>query len=74
MNRIDRFVATLLEDGAERLRVATGTEAELESAGSRKRLTRAPLGEKLVTQILREIAPPQRLDDELVPENPQTVS
>jgi len=61
VNRIDRFVEVLLERGAQCLRVAIGSEAELEGDGGRKRLTRAPLGERLVTQMLHEIAPPARL-------------
>ena len=45
MNRIDRFVEVLFEHGAQRLHVAMGSEAELESDGTRKSLTRARLGE-----------------------------
>ncbi len=57
MNRIDRFIGVLFEHCADTLQVATGAEAAIAVSGKRKNLTRAPLGEKLVGEMLREIAP-----------------
>ena len=62
MAQLDRFLSAMVSHRATALRLDEGALAELEIAGASRPVTKAPLTNAQVLQLLREVAPPASVE------------
>ena len=58
MAQLDKLIQLLHEQRADALRLATGQPASLQTNGTVRPITRAPLADAQIVSLVREIAPP----------------
>jgi twitching motility protein PilT len=60
--RLDKLIGLLLDQRADVLRLAAGRQAELQTDGTARTVTRDPLTAAQVVLLVQEIAPPELVD------------